>query len=384
MLGRGNYFACRLARCCVPGSVQFSSRAIKRSLVACNIYVSAGREKYLHQPILMNLLRQTQEMCATLSTVEKDRIYSTNEDADDDDDPGDDRGPSVGVLVHAYNDPVHNRSTFHLAGSPDVVAEVGSYLAVTAVTELRNLPDNDPATVSYNSVAQHPCIGLVDHVCTMPLQDGGHTLQFDESREDALAPPARVAKRIAKAMKDKLKVQVYLFGSVHRKERSLVELRKKHNRFFRILGGMLPPKDDTVKLLETVTVGSHDEFMENFNILMNRTCGKRRAHYLTRLVRELDGGLPHVEALNIPYSDGRFEISCNLLRPRDSSKRSDVKALIHQYIKECKVPPLVEKSYLVSTTALQCMETIKDVVESEKKRKNHDELVSKLFYDQFR
>jgi glutamate formiminotransferase len=363
------------------------ARSELKTLVACNIYIAAGGDTLLHRPILVSAVRRAQDLIrqevSLKSTVSigKDGSEST---AVKEKNPWVENA-LVGAVVTAYTDPVYNRSSVYLAGTASVIAKVASDLAVTTVQELRTLPNNDPATVSYNAVAQHPCIGLIDHVRVMPLFEVGQSLEFNVEEGDGWAPAGRAARHIARAMREQLGMTVFLYGMAHPEFRTLAEVREKHRKKFKRISGILPPKHSGAgkPRPEAVTVGAPQEFIDCHHILLNQECGKRRAKFLTRLVRESDRGLPNVEALTLPYSEGRFEIACNLLRPGESTQPRDTRAAIERYLKKCKTQPLVEKCYYVGTTVSQCVETLVRVSKSDDHRRLHDNQVVEEFQSSF-
>jgi hypothetical protein len=100
------------------------------------------------------------------------------------------------------------------------------------------------------------------------------------------------------------------------------------------------------------------------------------AQSLTRHVRERDGGLAHVEALTLPYSRGRWEVACNLLRPNTTTTARHVQDAVQEWerrqiarliedddslISDTTARPplkLVEQCYRVGTTTEQCLQAL--------------------------
>jgi hypothetical protein len=71
--------------------------------------------------------------------------------------------------------------------------------------------------------------------------------------------------------------------------------------------------------------------------------------------------LAGVEALTLPYTEGRYEVACNLLRP-DVGSAEVIKAKVNEWASQTmKASPshkLVEKAYRVGTTVDQCLEAV--------------------------
>jgi hypothetical protein len=95
-----------------------ASRLSKTCMVACNIYVSAGTPHYA--PFLLQLLEDAQQHCRQLrhNTSDKNSSHSNNHSL---------------TVVHAYADGPYDRSSFHVAGSPCLVADIASRIATRAV-----------------------------------------------------------------------------------------------------------------------------------------------------------------------------------------------------------------------------------------------------------
>lgn len=303
-----------------------------RSFVACNVYVSAGRARYADA--LLSLLRRTQDQCRALR----------REAAGDDGDGG--WSLSEVAVVHAFSDGPYDRSSFHLAGRVDAVASTASSLATDAMTTLRplresSLDDDDDGTL-------HPYVGLVDHVSIMPLLHGDG-VGVGATGDDA----GSAARAVADAM-GALGCEVHLYGDARPDRAPLAEVRRERTSFFRSGGLSSSDADDAAAAgrgYGAATVGAPPRFVENFNVRMR--CGRPEAVRLARTLREVDGpdgrgtgtGLPGVEALTLPYSDGRFEVACNMLRPLEAGA-AEIAA-------RCEGFP-VESAYRVGTTEEQC------------------------------
>jgi hypothetical protein len=66
----------------------------------------------------------------------------------------------LGVVVHAYVDPIYDRSSFHIVGTPDVVTEVVVDLVRIAITDLSSLLSSSSAAAEriVPSSSSHPTI----------------------------------------------------------------------------------------------------------------------------------------------------------------------------------------------------------------------------------
>ena len=269
-------------------------------------------------------------------------------------------------MVHAYADGPYDRSSFHLAGGPTLVATLASEIAKGAIQGLLVTPQSNDEDSS-----RHPFVGLVDHVAVMPLNSSASESEMmlnsekDDEEGTYHKPTGWAARRIGAAL-DQLGVEVYYYGDAHPNGIPLATVRKERTSFFRS-GGL----SDNVKDEEpsspgsragVATVGAPSTFVENFNIRLR--CDRDTARSLTRTLRERDGGLLGVEALTLPYTDGRFEVACNLLRP-DVGSSEALEARLNQWatekIKELALDSkhdLVERAYRVGTTVDQCIEAI--------------------------
>jgi hypothetical protein len=288
------------------------SKSHPLSLLACNVYVSAG-QKTSHEKVLVHLLREAQSTCLSLSgdikkstgnnhgisitttsrespavqfdeslahdsflpTLEQQRVLLSSLAK---------RNvlPPAVMIVHAYADPAYNRSSFHLAGTrADAIATVASTLAISAIQMLRQ-EENDDETVDWSSIpenaastnrnhTQHPFVGHVDHVSVMPLisptgQDvGNHNNNMvDEFTLSPTFASGRAARAIGTALKrSKLMDEVYYYGDA----RPLATVRRERTRFFRT-GGCAdhPTNHSTTPQPQLSTVGAPPEFVENYNI----------------------------------------------------------------------------------------------------------------------
>jgi glutamate formiminotransferase len=291
--------------------------------------VSAGGEKG-HRSILLGLLQQAQQSCQSAG--------------------------NVGV-VHAFADPVYNRSSFHLVGEANEISKVAASLARRAVQRLRSHTDSQVTSSTTEDVVHHPSVGFVDHVSIMSVE-GEDAIPRASNDSTAFAPATasgRAARHVGQALAD-CGVHVHYYGSAHASGTPLATIRKEKTQFF--MSGGLSKEEDKEQIAEVATVGSPLTFVENYNIRLKANCPKRTAQSLTKRVRERSGGLTGVEALTLPYSEGRWEVACNLLQPKVASSL-DIDSVVQAWEKE-QDEDYVEVSYRVGTTAEECLAAIAD------------------------
>jgi len=339
-----------------------------RVIVACNIYVSAGGT-LLHRDLLLRLLTETQEHCRRSNKNETQSQSTTMKEQ------------QRVAVVHAFRDGPYDRSSFHLAGSPALVADVGSSLAGRAIRSLSLLEtncDNDeksddamtgmdgcdashPQESNTNETIEqrHPTVGLVDHVSVLPLKD-----------EAATSITGSVARDIGEAIKA-LGADVLYYGRAHPSGKELAAVRRESTRFFE------SSKSNSNSLLATVstkaagqvTVGAPPRFVENYNIRLQPNVGKKIARTLTESVRERSGrGLPSVEALTLKYGQDQYEVACNLLDPTVTSSK-DIENRMRLWEKQQQRQNedteeslgLIETAYRVGTTTDMCLEALREV-----------------------
>jgi glutamate formiminotransferase len=292
--------------------------------------------------------------------------------------------PSDGriAVVHAFADGPYDRSSFHLAGCAQHVAEVAVELAKGAIEGLLTMPRQKNEESS-----RHPFVGLVDHVAVMPLPDNGEEESWKHVHPDDTFVPSTpsgwAARKIGNAI-ERIGVDVHFYGGAHPEGISLATVRREQTKFFQ--SGSL--HDDVQKStlsssrIETATVGAPSNFVENYNVRLTAECDRDMARSLTKTLRERDGGLRGVEALTLFYSEGRYEIACNLLQPDIGSVEAiktkldlwEEQNLMQVLIRGEHKTHLVETSYRVGTTAEHCLDVLSKS-ESSKEMALHDEQV---------
>ncbi len=323
--------------------------------MACNVYISAGGHPN-HRDMLLGLLGETQELCRR-----------ANKDVDHGDSKVLDRRV---VVVHAFRDGPYDRSSFHLAGSPDMVADVGSSLAVSAVQALIRLETanaaNDAGKGTYHSVdsgrikpvgKRHPTVGLVDHVSVLPLDENSSS----NNKNDITGS---VARTIGESLKSS-GADVLYYGDAHPSGKELAMVRRDSTRFFED-NNKTTNTNSRIHQAGQATVGAPHRFVENFNIRLKPGISKTIARTLTESVRERSGrGLPFVEALTLAYGKDQYEVACNLLDPSVTSS-GDIEERIKTWEQEQQLggdnaSELVETAYRVGTTTDMCLAALRDV-----------------------
>ena len=296
------------------------------------------------------------------------------------------------ALVHAYSDQAYDRSSFHLAGNADLVADVASYVALDAINSLksfnRNGDSNDVDATSTTSTA-HPLIGLVDHISVMPLSTNiGDFHQITDINRDNnddqvhcdnnYVPPdyhglcsVYIGNQLTQHHDD---IDVLYYGSAHPNQIPLATVRREKTKFF-YSGGLekQQPSSTSAPNINQCTVGSPPTFVENYNILLSQNITKKKAMTLTKRIRARDGGIRGVEALTLPYSRDRFEVACNLLCPEEEEGGNvdDIIKVVDKWVleqqKEMKEKYssedfsrdfFVDDNYRVGTTSEQCMDVL--------------------------
>jgi len=383
-------------------------------LVACNVYVSAGKRQ--HAEPLLNVLKSSQELCQKLRQGQT----KTN-----DDDGHQNTSNRRIAIIHAYADGPYDRSSFHLAGCAECVALVASHVAMTAIDALQpsllHQAQSDDADAP-NS--KHPLVGIVDHVSIMPLVQLESTIETSrdtvhvQTREsqmqmkssdkkemhehDHIYIPSDAQGLAALYVAHKLTqrgVQCYPYGTADQNHTPLATVRKQKTSFFNS-GGLALSMRSNMKdedYLGICTVGSPMNFVENFNVRLTSHISRKQAMTLTKKVRERDGGVIGVEALTLPYSEDRFEVACNLLQPNIGSADCVMKK-VKEWIDEQQLiiatgiesslkdgNPVqdgdncnytyyryIDEAYRVGTTVEQCMSVL---VENEDNFEVHDAMV---------
>jgi hypothetical protein len=418
-------------------------------IVACNVYISAG--KPYHAQALLHVLESSQELCRQLRYPYISINDSNNhDDAIIDKKEEDDSSCYRVAVVHAYADGPYERSSLHLAGRPEFVAQVACHVAITAIDSLSRCHiDADATNHDDNASSKHPLVGLVDHISIMSLnKDTNDELQNNDKTTSSStnAPPTKedndndaddiqndyiptdakglAALSIIHELSAK-GVICFPYGTADRDHTPLSIVRKEKTSFFHS-GGLsekelnqiqhspkgndpisdtiiddsspaplpvVPPSSPSPSPLSLgiCTIGSPSHFVENFNIRLSDKISKKQAMALTKKVRERDGGLLGVEALTLPYSHGRYEVACNLLRPDSLEGNADSILLkVEEWVQEQNdnhhddintrvksQKDCVDDAYRVGTTMSQCLDVMD--FDNEDMLRVHDSLVMGRF-----
>jgi glutamate formiminotransferase len=201
-------------------------------------------------------------------------------------------------------------------------------------------------------------VGFVDHVSIMPVEEEDSITQASHDSTDfrPSTESGRAARHVGETLTD-FGVHVHYYGSAHPNGTSLATIRKEKTHFFKS-GGLSKEEEGKEQVAEVATVGSPLTFVENYNIRLKSSCPQKTAQSLTKRVRERSGGLTGVEALTLPYSEGRWEVACNLLQPKVASSL-DIDSVVQAWEEE-QDQAYVEMSYRVGTTAQECLAAIAD------------------------
>ena len=307
--------------------------------VACNIYVSAGRSA--RSAVLLDVLSKAQARCRVLSATQRENV----------------------ALVHAFADTPYDRSSFHLAGSPELVTDVASQIATQALVELSTSDASTVGGITGTRISgdggdggkpMHPFVGIVDHVSVMPLRSLGGV----NNEKEHHAFSGQAAQTIGRAL-SKAGATVRYYGYAEPNNTPLAKVRREQTEFFKP-GGQSSKKSELeseIPKYGTATVGAPPNFVENFNIRLSSRCSKEVAKMLTKTLRERDGGIVGVEALTLPYSRDRFEVACNLLQPSTGTAKMIYVAAL-EWARMNGGESIIEEAYQVGTTEQQCLEVL--------------------------
>ncbi len=415
------------------------------ALVACNIYISAASSRPSHPTTLLNLLRRAQDHCRRIrhghcdgsgiavnhhhyrntknptKAASKEEITKTPL-----------RTPVA--IVHAYADIPYDRSSIHLAGYSECVAEVASELIHNALTELEfdSFGGSDTSASKQEVAAKeatirgsgastrHPTVGLIDHVSIMPLvmpRSSSHAPSYapfgvsstqstspadgDQAKEESVNAAAKAALQVGSNLSqyaNSNSLEVFYYGRACPKNTPLAAVRRDRTTFFNS-GGTRKRGNDacTIKYGDevnrtnddnidrilpkfgSITIGTPQNFVENYNIRLTSKCTRSMARALTDMVRGRNvGGIVGVEALTLPYyhsEDICFEVACNLTNPILGSKDmilervGDWVDVMRKQIVEKRddgdvdaekidFDYFVQDAYRVGTTEVQCIDAL--------------------------
>lgn len=392
------------------------------SLVACNIYITAAATA---SSTLPSLLARAQDHCRQLRL--QNCTQKQQEEEQIDSSSNNNKRSVAAAIVHAYADIPYDRSSFHLAGQSDCVAEVAIGLIQNALNEIevpsnhlssnKNGADANDATKLTTGdkpkETRHPYVGLVDHVSVMPIACKEEDSTTTNS--NAAMNAANAARKIGSAISDKNSINMHYYGLACPNQTSLATVRRRKTSFFNS-GGALDssgcnevdssnnnndiPKQQSQKChyeKGECTIGTPPQFVENYNIRLTRNVDFNTAKTLTQALRGRNistkgMGVPGVEALTLPYHRDAslggdvFEVACNLTEPKDGSVEK-IEEQLEKWIAEQQQHHqllsnlgevnskrnrdfYIEKAYRVGTTEEQCINILND--EEDNRWKKHD------------
>lgn len=201
-----------------------------------------------------------------------------------------------GVRLLDYSSDVdHNRSVFTFAGPPAAVARAALALADAAIARID----------MRKHAGAHPRIGAVDVIPFVPISG--------ISMEECVA----LARRVGASLARKHKLPVYLYAkAATRPERvRLPDIRKpQFEGLAAVIEGDWRPDFGPARLhpkAGAIAVGARPPLIAfNMNLGTNDLQLARR---IAKEIRESSGGLKAVQAMGVQLSDGRAQVSMNLL-----------------------------------------------------------------------
>lgn len=408
--------------------------------MACNIYISAASSRPSHPATLLNLLRRAQDHCrhirsgsGVIHNAGKKAIHPTTKAAKGETT----RTPlcSPVAIVHAYADIPYDRSSIHLAGYSECVADVASQLIRNALSELEfdSFGGSDTTTSEEAATAKetmtpnsgkstrHPTVGLIDHVSVMPLvmspsisplpsytpvgNSSPHSTspsveieKVDQVKEKSVEAAAKAARQIGDNLSqytNSNSLEIFYYGKACPKNTPLATVRRERTSFFNSAGirkllddvSAIKNVDEVQEMNKNIslpkfgsmTIGTPQNFVENFNIRLTSKCTRSMARMLTDMVRGRNvGGIVGVEALTLPYYHSKdlcYEVACNLTNP-NLGRREMILERIGDWVDLMRKQLLGERSdlvideekinfdyfvqdaYRVGTTELQCIDVL--------------------------
>mmetsp|Transcript_12724 Transcript_12724/g.20657 ORF Transcript_12724/g.20657 Transcript_12724/m.20657 type:complete len:281 (+) Transcript_12724:143-985(+) len=239
------------------------------------------------------------------------------------------------LCVNVFSDKAYGRSSLTLAGEINKVMQAAQDIVSHSVQNLS----------LQNHVAQHPRIGVADHVLLAPIQ----IEQLGEVEDAARG----LAERIA-AANPGLKTAAYSRAT------PLAELRR-HTPYFTdgALAGPLDPAKDRTAELENVSLFGPDlyspelgmtcvgaaRWVTNFNVPLPANTTLAEAKRIANSIRSRSKSkhaLPAVQAVGLAHADGVVEIGCNLLNVTQTST-----AKIEEVISALLTNPAPVQGYVI-------------------------------------
>lgn len=284
--------------------------------IACNVYVSEGKDRKVLQALEERAMRLGAAVCAQVFV---DAAYHRT--------------------GYTFVAPWSRRERF-----ADDVTAFSAY-AVEHV-DLRE------------HVAAHPRLGAVDHVLCAPIRP-------PQDDQDETWTAREVALRVAEGLAKRTEVSVALYGDADAKNRSLAEVRRALGYFKGASEGLWKgcPKwpDGAEEWLQYgpktppensgVTVVGACPWVVNYNVRM-QTTELQKATQVAKKVSARGGGMPGVQAMALPHKDG-IEVACNLLMP-DVVGPDEVQRRVEELGKEMGIP--VDTGYIIGKSPQQLLQ----------------------------
>ncbi len=201
-----------------------------------------------------------------------------------------------GVRLLDYSSDVdHNRSVFTFAGSPSAVARAALALADAAIARI-DMRKHEGA---------HPRLGAVDVIPFVPIAG--------ISMAECVALARRVAARLARA--HGLPVYLYAKAAARPDRVRLPDIREpQYEGLAAVIAGEWKPDFGPARVhpkAGATVVGARPPLIAlNINLRSNDLQLARR---ISKDIRESSGGMPAVQAMGVQLSDGRAQVSLNLL-----------------------------------------------------------------------
>jgi Formiminotransferase domain, N-terminal subdomain len=146
-------------------------------------------------------------------------------------------------------------------------------MAVQELRRLRHVRDNDEyyQSATAASAAEHPLVGLVDHVSIMPLTGAAIPSESDIETERQRQAAAWAARKVGPFMEEKLNIRVLYYGMAHPEKMPLAMVRREQTQFFQSggLAKLAQPQTHPTACTpvqgprESATVGTPEHFVEN-------------------------------------------------------------------------------------------------------------------------
>lgn len=198
-------------------------------------------------------------------------------------------------LLDWSSDADHNRSVITFAGPPTAVARAALALADAAIARI-DMRRHQGA---------HPRLGAVDVIPFVPISG--------VSMDECVALAHRVAASLAR--KHRLPVYLYAKAATRRERVLLPDIRKpQYEGLAAVIAGEWRPDFGPARVhprAGATVVGARPPLIAfNMNLASNDLALAKR---IAREVRESSGGLPTVQAMGLQLSDGRAQVSVNLL-----------------------------------------------------------------------